>query len=932
MKKWTYLVAACMLAGTTPVLTGCIDNDEPAGIEQLRVAKSELIKAKVALVEAEKGKMEAEKLKIEMEAEIARAKAAILDAYAEKQAALAQAAKDSAEYIAQIYDLKIQEEQARVNKSIAEYKQKEAEAEAKYQEALKDIELAKLTLSAEQWTNLAHYTDAVDDAKADYDYWQATYEQALKTQTDALRAYTDDQGDTRYKNSLVQTVRLDSIKLVEAKEALADAEELAAKPIEATAWDEEKAKLEEELAVLEQQEADLKVVGAKFDAEHAEELTAMKDSLAKALAMGAKVIYEDKDGTQVTEYNPIAGSGLEIPGYEFSSETDMFEGIQIEVSIPENGEYFYQDYIDNMEAIENGETSVEILAGNGVQPFVALAHFDKAIREANLFALNENEEQWKQNDIARLDADLKKMQAEYEEAYKEWDAVKNAYNHVSTVTNPTQLPVGATLNEKITAYNTAAAANKAAIDAMDAAEKTFIEALKKADENATAVTDYANIHTVLEAEVTTQTTNVVNAKTVYDSAVTALEALQNDPNATNQQIQDAQKAVDDALKEMQDANTLLATAQANLTAIDNANTAYTTAETAVKGDGTDANKGTKKLAAEAYTAVVDAYVAYVNYLVGSANFDWTVDYLGTMTEITNVEQPDAAGNIYVTAMDAAKALEVSQDQMMGALKVISQKVWGTAWLRPDDQMRILPVTKEEVDANIQESYAQENAGEKMPEYLVQFRYSIGYGLFGQTLSLQAALTRAQEYLNGGDAEIKRITDEITAMKSELQKTIDDNNKMVEDLVAFFMDANQKYNEAYQAEVGDLIAANTAEQLKREPVIEALKKAIEGYLYKMSEVMGESQQATIEDLKDRLAEIVDNAKRSVTEAEESLAYNRERLEKFWKEGTDGDSTLRYALDDANANVERAQEKRDAAKEAYDAAVAELQAILDALSAE
>ena len=53
MKKWTYLVAACMLAGATPVLTGCIDNDEPAGIEQLRVAKSELLRAQ-ALVEAAK--------------------------------------------------------------------------------------------------------------------------------------------------------------------------------------------------------------------------------------------------------------------------------------------------------------------------------------------------------------------------------------------------------------------------------------------------------------------------------------------------------------------------------------------------------------------------------------------------------------------------------------------------------------------------------------------------------------------------------------------------------------------------------------------------------------------------------------------------------------------------------------------------------------
>ena len=30
-KKWTYVAVACMLLGTAPVFTGCIDTDEPAG-------------------------------------------------------------------------------------------------------------------------------------------------------------------------------------------------------------------------------------------------------------------------------------------------------------------------------------------------------------------------------------------------------------------------------------------------------------------------------------------------------------------------------------------------------------------------------------------------------------------------------------------------------------------------------------------------------------------------------------------------------------------------------------------------------------------------------------------------------------------------------------------------------------------------------------
>lgn len=51
-KKWTYLAVAGMLLGTAPVFTGCVDNDEPAGIEQLRGAKAQLLQAKAAVEEA----------------------------------------------------------------------------------------------------------------------------------------------------------------------------------------------------------------------------------------------------------------------------------------------------------------------------------------------------------------------------------------------------------------------------------------------------------------------------------------------------------------------------------------------------------------------------------------------------------------------------------------------------------------------------------------------------------------------------------------------------------------------------------------------------------------------------------------------------------------------------------------------------------------
>ena len=52
MKKTKYLVAALLLMGATTTFTSCIDNDEPAGITELRGAKAELLKAKAVVEQA----------------------------------------------------------------------------------------------------------------------------------------------------------------------------------------------------------------------------------------------------------------------------------------------------------------------------------------------------------------------------------------------------------------------------------------------------------------------------------------------------------------------------------------------------------------------------------------------------------------------------------------------------------------------------------------------------------------------------------------------------------------------------------------------------------------------------------------------------------------------------------------------------------------
>lgn len=153
MRKWTYLVAALLVGGATTTFTGCIDNDEPAGIEQLRGAKAEFIKAKAAyesalteiqLVKVEREKVELEKDLVDLELkkcslEVEQAKTAEQKAYWE-----AEAQKRTEEFKARMFDLQTLTAQAEYNNK----------------KALMDIEVALLTMKDDVYTaKIKEYRD-----------------------------------------------------------------------------------------------------------------------------------------------------------------------------------------------------------------------------------------------------------------------------------------------------------------------------------------------------------------------------------------------------------------------------------------------------------------------------------------------------------------------------------------------------------------------------------------------------------------------------------------------------------------------------------------------------------------------------------------------------------------------------------------------------
>lgn len=196
MRKWTYLVATLLMAGTTATFTGCIDTVKPEGIAELRGAKSDFIKAQAAveLVEAELRKaqvaeqelvnaglalqnksaeidLQLHELNIQLkQLLIEKEEAATAQAKAEAEAAIAKAEADKTKW---------ENEKALI---VEQYKEKmllaetvTAKAQEAYKQAMEQIEASKLLLTDEEQARLngvqaqvAYAKQAMDKAMYGY--------------------------------------------------------------------------------------------------------------------------------------------------------------------------------------------------------------------------------------------------------------------------------------------------------------------------------------------------------------------------------------------------------------------------------------------------------------------------------------------------------------------------------------------------------------------------------------------------------------------------------------------------------------------------------------------------------------------------------------------------------------------------------------------
>ena len=199
MKKWTYLVAGLLMSGAAATFTSCIDTTEPAGIENLRGAKADLLRAKILVEQAE--------------AAIKQAQASYLQAQALYEQEVAAQAKINTEILAAkseqdklYWENEKKKLEEKFKKELLDLQTQTALAQAAYDKAIADIEVAMLNYKENAYaaalyeliyTKSFEYTKYVwSDTKKEYvPSTTATTVQGLKGLATALANAQKDMAD-----------------------------------------------------------------------------------------------------------------------------------------------------------------------------------------------------------------------------------------------------------------------------------------------------------------------------------------------------------------------------------------------------------------------------------------------------------------------------------------------------------------------------------------------------------------------------------------------------------------------------------------------------------------------------------------------------------------------------------------------------------------
>ena len=929
-KKWTYVAIFSMMLGMAPVFTGCIDTDEPAGLEQLRGAKAELLKARIKVEEANAANILADAALKEAQQQIVAAEARYKEALAAEQEykALEQ------QYLAELQNIKNQEEQAYyenlLNELRAEQEQREREKQladaqlavsleqlkaellrqqALYDEALKNLALAQNTLTEAQKTHLEAWTTAVKNAKDAVQQATIEYERQYGNFEEAVKALEEAEADELAIRGLNREIyyKQNAFNAADAayKTAVA-AQQADYSTIEA--MNAHKAEYEAQLENIEKVLADLDVERTKMETATKDE-KANVDKLYKA--------YTAIAGEWDAQGNLVASSTKQYTLPEIKLQNRNIIGLPSYVNYWEIQEtkYLYSDYL---QAVKNETADV----------FSQKWTLNYYLTQVNNMTRSANDDAWTNNDILQYQAWLEEQNEAITPVKEKWAAAVKAYQEGLDV-DATKIPGFADLKTAVDAYNTAATDYNTAWEAREA----YYAEINLANDNYNKAVEDAGI----------VRQNAIRANETECSATIF---------AAQQSVNKAQAAATTAYWTWQKAAAELAMianpTASQIGAVEDLRTAYNTAQTAVSRAQQDAEKAridaydmlnNKNRVAEADYEIACSE-AWETYVAAQISDDVIRQKLQELDQAVNEafstldEKFDDAIDAYneyasdgywynlnvlydgrwfydeekgytvPQQVDAAELGAVSHDELENYVRYLSNQLFG---YRSGNEVRLVDFTVADMKAEIVEDYMNANPDADFVPFDYMNNMLSGYGMIGTAAYYQAQIDIAKAVLDNEEAVAalkKELTDALASVNAAIAKVgeeADAAKKAYTDadaaLKAKFADIDKRENEA------------TATKYATKPVLDAIISAIKVY------VNAENPSAnTLAELKNALAKAVTDAEEKRYNAETDLLVAQKALEDYTGDIKDWIEIAKENSDNAYADLQEAQEALAAANEA------------------
>lgn len=961
MKKWTYLVAAGMLLGAAPVFTGCIDNDEPEGITILRGAKAELLKAKAAVEAAKVAQVQAEAAYRDAETQLKLAEVELK----KQEAAYKEAQALEMQYKAELANIQNEAERAELENQIAIYAEQRAAAaraaqeaaarlevnlmtlkvslakqQALYEQAMKDLALAKNTLTDAQITYLDPFTTDVENAQEEVDRIAEQYESAAKELV-ALQAEFDKE---KAKESWLRSEKkaiADAEKELEAVKVARDrAKEYTEKDIEAAnLWEEEKTKLEETLKTLETTLADLEVARTKIEIETRDEAQQVNK---------LKVTYQDLTGytwnEKLKDFNDIIGDSkddLKLNPVEILINEASIAFMNNPVIWDETVEATYK-YSDYLKALNN---NVEFKPDN-------VLRFESIKKDIESRALTANKQAWTENDIAQYERNLER-QNEFTDGLKaEWETAVKAYKGLET-------------------------GDASVFEGFDKVEEAVAIYNDLAKEMNTARTAYITFKTEKLDPVTTdydEALTLINEN--YQKAIIANEEKYNNTIADiNEQLgtlenaaKVAQAEYEKVLQQFEMGNATENQKTAAQTAAKEAWDAYRKAWDAANGYyDSSSNKyvtGSKKKASdlrdqenilaekERNLAEAKEYEAYFKlnpnnalekeynklkqsyqeafYEVSNYVYDDIDDnlkgilktfYLDNSLSIKEsglrdlVKYDEETQTYYATETTGKNVAVIDIYELRYKIQEMSRRLYGY-----NHQDRLIPLTTEEIDAEIKENYNNDNV-----PYYVYLNRLTGYGATGWVLYYTEYIKQGKAYISDNGATIKKYSELLQSYIDDVYAQIETyTNDVVSPAGTAFIEAFTTLDAKF-IEIDDKIDAANNEKHATKPVLDKINAAISAYILQEELPNGEEHSiTTIEELRKRLQEIYETEENNVYEKETTLIEKKENMQSVIDGYQDPIDSKKAQVEELANDLTEAQAELKAATEALEAEIVRISA--------